>query len=203
MPLLCEAERADWTKAARYHLDPLRVLPEPCLPAESRCPGHIPAHDEMGGGGKDGHVGADLDEDDLCEGWSTPGIVVSSSTWAANGANVASIRSSRAAISVSWASTWSSVRFSRNPWCLRNRPVRALRRSGILVRSRALGQLGQRGAVALSGDQFSHHGPAGGAHHIGGVGRWIDPGVLEHLVDSVDLRGLLVDQCFAVPGQVT
>jgi len=43
--LLCEAERADWTKAARYHLDPLRVLPEPCLPAESRCPRHIPAHD--------------------------------------------------------------------------------------------------------------------------------------------------------------
>jgi hypothetical protein len=67
----------------------------------------------------------------------------------------------------------------------------------------ALGQLGQHCAVALAGDQCPHHGPTGDAHHIGGVGRQLDPGVLEHFVDPVDLRGLLVDQCFAVPGQVT
>jgi hypothetical protein len=45
VPLLREGERADWTGAARNHLDPLRVWPEPCSSAESRCPGHIPAHD--------------------------------------------------------------------------------------------------------------------------------------------------------------
>ena len=59
----------------------------------------------------------------------------------------------------------------------------------------ALGQLDQRRAVALAGDQCGHHGPAGGARHDGGVGRRLDTAVLEHLVDPVDLRGLLVDQC--------
>jgi hypothetical protein len=29
----------------RSHLEPLRVFPEKCLPADSLFPGHIPAHD--------------------------------------------------------------------------------------------------------------------------------------------------------------
>jgi len=57
-----EAARADWTRAPRSHLDPLRVLPDPCLPAESRCPG---SRREVPCGGEDRHVGADLGEDDL------------------------------------------------------------------------------------------------------------------------------------------
>src|SRR6266540_6406063 len=33
------------TRATRSHLDPLRVFPDRCLPADSLLPGHIPAHE--------------------------------------------------------------------------------------------------------------------------------------------------------------
>jgi len=71
-----EAARADWTRAPRSHLDPLRVLPEPCLPAESRCPGRIPAHDArwaaVGKTDMSGPISARMT---WAERWSIPGIV--------------------------------------------------------------------------------------------------------------------------------
>src|SRR5450755_1687413 len=39
------AALADSTRAMRSHLEPLRVLPEKCLPADSLFPGRIPAHE--------------------------------------------------------------------------------------------------------------------------------------------------------------
>ena len=33
------------TSAMRSHLEPWRVRPERCLPADSLLPGHMPAHD--------------------------------------------------------------------------------------------------------------------------------------------------------------
>src|SRR5450755_994857 len=40
-----DAALADSMRAMRSHLEPLRVLPEKCLPADSLFPGHIAAHD--------------------------------------------------------------------------------------------------------------------------------------------------------------
>src|SRR6266508_894371 len=45
VPLDLAAARADSVSAERSHFDPLRVLPERCLPADSLLPGHIPAHE--------------------------------------------------------------------------------------------------------------------------------------------------------------
>src|SRR5450755_1065355 len=43
--LVRDAALADSMRAMRSHLEPLRVLPEKCLPADSLFPGHIAAHD--------------------------------------------------------------------------------------------------------------------------------------------------------------
>src|ERR1035438_5070777 len=43
--LVRDAALADSISAMRSHLEPLRVLPEKCLPADSLFPGHMPAHD--------------------------------------------------------------------------------------------------------------------------------------------------------------
>src|SRR5664279_661547 len=43
--LVRDAALADSMRAMRSHLEPLRVFPEKCLPADSLFPGHIPAHD--------------------------------------------------------------------------------------------------------------------------------------------------------------
>src|SRR5450631_2854190 len=40
-----DAALADSMRAMRSHLEPLRVFPEKCLPADSLFPGHIPVHD--------------------------------------------------------------------------------------------------------------------------------------------------------------
>jgi hypothetical protein len=64
------------------------------------------------------------------------------------------------------------------------------------------GQVGQRVRVGSALDQGPHHVPTGDAHHVGGHRRQLDPGVLEHLVQPVDLAGPGADQRLAIPGQV-
>jgi len=88
-------------------------------------------------GGKGGHVGADAGEDDLPGAVVDPGIAVSGSTWPTDGANTDSIRSSTAAMSASWASTWSGIR-STGTVVLAESAGQGCLRSGILVRTRAL-----------------------------------------------------------------
>src|ERR1035437_4976051 len=92
--LVRAAALADSVSVARSHLDPLRVLPERRLPADWSLPGHTPAHDArclgVGTAVMSTPISAIRTSAARC---LTPGIVISRSRWAANGAICSSIAS--------------------------------------------------------------------------------------------------------------
>jgi hypothetical protein len=70
-----------------------------------------------------------------------------------------------------------------------------LHQRGVLDSHPAPGQAGQYLRVALSGDQRPDHRPAGLAHDVGGHRRQLDQGVFQQLLDPLGMPG-------PVPGQV-
>ena len=73
---------------------------------------------------------------------------------------------------------------------------------GDLAAQPPLGQLRQRGRVALPGDQRLEHGPAGDAADVGGHRRQLDPRVLQQLLQPLDLTGAFPRDGGPGPGQV-
>jgi hypothetical protein len=66
----------------------------------------------------------------------------------------------------------------------------------------ALGQLGQHLGIALAGDEGLDHGPPRGGQDFGGHRGQLDPGVLEQLLQPLQLRAAHVDLGLAVAGQL-
>jgi hypothetical protein len=71
---------------------------------------------------------------------------------------------------------------------------------GDLVAHPAFGQLGQHGRVPLSRDEGLDHGPAGLGHRRRRHHPELYDGVLEGLLDPLDLRGAHLDELLAIPG---
>src|SRR6266508_5173176 len=74
-PLDRAADFADSMRVVRSHLEPLRVLPDRCLPADSSLPGHIPGPGGQASGGPElaPHVHPDLGDDRLGRAPVPPG----------------------------------------------------------------------------------------------------------------------------------
>ena len=64
---------------------------------------------------------------------------------------------------------------------------------GDLLAQRALGQIGEQLRVMAPRDQRVKHPPRGHAEHLGGDRGEPDPGVLQGLLDPLDLAGALLD----------
>ena len=116
---------------------------------------------EMGRGREPGHVGADLGDDHAGRRPDRPrGSHPAGRPPSAKGA-ISVLdpvhRSRRCRRSI--ASTWASIRDSRNAWCSVNRPSNACRSSGIFFRIRGAGHRGQDDRVAFPSDQGRHHRP--------------------------------------------
>ena len=73
---------------------------------------------------------------------------------------------------------------------------------GDLLAQRALGQLGEHVGIVSAGDQRVEHLPGRDAEHLGGDRGQLDPGVLQRLLDPLDLAGALLDLGLAVADQV-
>jgi hypothetical protein len=65
-----------------------------------------------------------------------------------------------------------------------------------------LGEVGEHRWVAFAGDQRLEHRAGGLAHHIRGDRVQLDPGVLQHPLQPLDLPGALLGQLLGVSGQV-
>ena len=117
MPLSRAARRADSIKVARSHLEPLVVLVEPRLPADSFCPGHRPAHEarwpDVGNTLMSTPISARITS---ALRWPTPGMLSRRSRRPSKGAIAVSIRTERAAMSASRSSTCESMRSSKKAW---------------------------------------------------------------------------------------
>src|SRR5215207_8138638 len=66
----------------------------------------------------------------------------------------------------------------------------------------APGQLRQDLRVGGPADQRVEHRPPGGTEHAGGHRRELYPGILEHLLQALDLPRALLDLRFAVTGEI-
>src|SRR6266545_7994596 len=85
-PLDRAAAFADSVRVVRSHLEPLRVLPERCLPADSSLPGHIPAQEARRAEEQNWAMSTPISAMIAsAERRSTPGMVSSSSTWGSKG----------------------------------------------------------------------------------------------------------------------
>jgi hypothetical protein len=73
VPLVRLAALATSLTQPPSHVDPLRVRPERCLPADSVFPGHPRPRGQVGRGGELTHVRADLGHDDLGGALVDPG----------------------------------------------------------------------------------------------------------------------------------
>jgi hypothetical protein len=80
--------------------------------------------------------------------------------------------------------------------------LQRLAQLGELASQPATGQLGQDLRVALPSDQGGQHRPARDPNHVGGHRVQLDPGVLQGLLDPLDLGGVGLDQALAVAGEI-
>ena len=80
--------------------------------------------------------------------------------------------------------------------------VERLAERGDLLAQRALGELGQHVGVVGAGDQRVEHPAGGHAEHLGRDRRQLDPGVLQGLLDALDLAGAFLDLRLAVADEV-
>ena len=157
----------------------------------------------MPGGGEDGHVGPGLGDDDFGDeagdagdaGRGVPGR-------ARKGAISSSIRASTRWRSLVWASIRSRNSRAMKAWCSLKRPVSASMRAGDLRAHPRLGQLSQDRGIVLPADQCLEHGPARDPGDVRGDGGELDPGVLQHLLQPLDLPGAFIGDRGPGPGQV-
>ena len=78
-----------------------------------------------------------------------------------------------------------------------------LGQGGDLQTQPSLGQIGQRRRVVLAVDQPLEHQPTRDTHDVRGYRRQFDPGVLQHLLEPLDLATPFAGDRGPGPGQVT
>jgi hypothetical protein len=90
----------------------------------------------------------------------------------------------------------------QQPMMLAEAAPQRLAQLGELLAQLALGQLRQRLGVALAGDQGLQHRPARDAQDVSGDRVQLDAGVLQGLLDPLDLGAMGLDEPLAVAGQI-
>jgi hypothetical protein len=132
----------------------------------------------------------------------TPGIVISSSHWRANGAICCSIAAESRSIASSRKSMWARICPDDQRVLAVKAALERVAQSGDLLAQLPARELGQRDRVGRAGDERIEHVAAGLAHDVAGHAAELDPGVLEDLVQARGLALAVVDLRLAIAGQI-
>src|SRR3954454_3966985 len=194
---------AAFSSAKSSHLEPLRVLPERRLPADWSLPGQRPAHEARCRALANRVMSAPISPmtHSAPRRWM-PVIVHSSSTAGANGRICSSIMPVSCSICSSRKSMWRRIAPIHSPVVLVDMPLEGLTQGGNLLAHLAARELGEHVRVGLAGDERVEHVAPGLAHDVCRDGVELDAGVLERLVQAVDLARALLDLRLAIAGQV-
>ena len=107
-----------------------------------------------------------------------------------------------AATAAASASIWPRCRPRRKRWCGLGRPVRAARIASGLALTRGPTQRPQPLRIGLAGDERREHGAPRLAHDVGEHRGELEVGVLEGLLDALDVAGLLAHELLSGAEQV-
>jgi len=191
------AAQAHWVRMSASQTSPLVVLPEWRLPPRCCCP--VPSRPTRPGGRETGHVGADLGDDRLRGPLSDAG----------DGVEVVAGFSERGHHLVDLGvevgggglevGVWSKTRRMSRAWCSLNRPRSGLAQLRDLLAQPSLGQLrqssGSRSPATRAASMARPETPSTSEPTESNL----MPGVLEGLLDPLTLRGVGLDEAFAIP----